>query len=109
MKAWFILFPSLIFWFWCGLLRVHAFLANLLGERGSLARRSTARRRHRYWTRERALRLAFLSALQVTNAATYQVRSNDNILRSINQREISTTWGLVDRSSRAVHTYQHFE
>lgn len=51
------------------------FSSTSLAKRGFLARRSTARRRHRYWIRERAMRLAFLSALQVTNAATYQVSS----------------------------------
>ncbi|CAM9268025.1 unnamed protein product, partial [Scytosiphon promiscuus] len=39
---------------------------------GFIARRSTARRRYRYWTRERALRLTFLRTLEVNKAATYQ-------------------------------------
>lgn len=49
---------------------VPRFFCNVF--RGFAARRSTARRRYRYWTRERALRLTFLRALDVTNTATYQ-------------------------------------
>ncbi|CAM9162183.1 unnamed protein product, partial [Hapterophycus canaliculatus] len=40
--------------------------------RAFIARRSTARRRYRHWTRERALRLTFLRVLEVNKAATYQ-------------------------------------
>eukprot|EP00903_Cladosiphon_okamuranus_P009107 g8702.t2 len=58
--------------------------------RGFLARRSTARRRHRYWTRERALRLTFLDALQVTNAATYQAVRAAVMLRVIKATEVPT-------------------
>lgn len=41
--------------------------------RGYLARRFTARRRHRYWTKQRASRLVFLKGLDVANMTTYQV------------------------------------
>lgn len=86
------LYPSLFYCFCCSVF----FLSNLFGKRGFLARRSTARRRHRYWTRERALRLTFLRALQVTNAATYQVRPRQQLNPKCEYRPPK----LVDRSNR---------
>ncbi|CAM9337704.1 unnamed protein product [Ectocarpus fasciculatus] len=58
--------------------------------RGFIARRSTARRRYRYWTRERALRLTFLRALDVNNVATYQAVRTAVMMRVIRATDVPT-------------------
>ncbi|CAM9116310.1 unnamed protein product [Ectocarpus sp. 4 AP-2014] len=58
--------------------------------RGFIARRSTARRRHRHWTRERALRLTFLRALDVNNTATYQAVRAAVMMRVVRATDVPT-------------------
>ncbi|CAM9427401.1 unnamed protein product, partial [Ectocarpus sp. 13 AM-2016] len=58
--------------------------------RGFIARRSTARRRYRHWTRERALRLTFLRALDVNNTATYQAVRAAVKMRVIRATDVPT-------------------
>lgn len=67
-------------------------LAVLPYCRGYLARRATARRRYRYWTRERARRAVFLEILEAANAANCQVTHLSELPISAYNRVLSESW-----------------